>query len=103
MYCREPNIQLQPIPVLRGDRLPKKTVYVVYLKSAVQGCENCELSMDFEGGIWESTEGLFKGSYTTFDDNKVVPYLATYMRPNNARRLFPCFDEPGFKVSYKMD
>lgn len=29
-------------------------------------------------------------------------YLATHTRPNNARRLFPCFDEPGYKVPYTV-
>lgn len=29
-------------------------------------------------------------------------YLATYLRPNNARRLFPCFDEPAFKVPFTV-
>lgn len=24
------------------------------------------------------------------------------MRPNNARRVFPCFDEPGFKVPFSV-
>lgn len=54
--------------------------------------------MDFEGGIWKSNDGMFKGSYIAPDGMERF-YLATFMRPNNARRLFPCLDEPGFKVS----
>lgn len=27
-------------------------------------------------------------------------YWATHMRPSNARRVFPCFDEPGYKAKF---
>ncbi|XP_037815960.1 aminopeptidase N [Lucilia sericata] len=94
--------QIENIPVLRGDRMPKKTVFVIYLKDKVNECTHCELKMDFEGNIWESTEGLFKGSYSVGNETEKITYLATYMRPNNARRLFPCFDEPGFKVPFTV-
>ncbi|XP_075147171.1 aminopeptidase N [Haematobia irritans] len=91
----------QDIPVLRGDRLPKKTVYVVYLRETVQECSHCVLSMDFEGGIWKTQEGLFKASFTDIMGYERT-YLVTNMKPNNARRLFPCFDEPGFKVPFEV-
>lgn len=29
-------------------------------------------------------------------------YLATQNRPNFARKLFPCFDEPSFKVPFAV-
>ncbi|XP_023303104.2 aminopeptidase N [Lucilia cuprina] len=94
--------QIENIPILRGDRMPKKTVFVIYLRDKVDECTHCELKMDFEGSIWETTEGLFKGSYSVGNETKKISYLATYMRPNNARRLFPCFDEPGFKVPFTV-
>lgn len=28
--------------------------------------------------------------------------VATQFRPNNARRMFPCFDEPHFKVPFEV-
>lgn len=26
----------------------------------------------------------------------------TQLRPNNARRMFPCFDEPGYKTPFDL-
>lgn len=87
------------IAIERADRMPKRTVFVIYLKEAVTQGTECELEIKFHGKIWESTEGLFKGNYMDSKGEKKY-YLASYMRPHNARRLFPCFDEPGFKVPY---
>ncbi|XP_055848207.1 aminopeptidase N [Episyrphus balteatus] len=94
-------IEYEDVAIQRADRLPKKTVYVIYLKEAIAQGTECELEIKFNGEIWESTEGLFKGSYMDGKSEK-KHYLATYMRPHNARRLFPCFDEPGFKVPFTV-
>lgn len=59
----------------------------------------CELEIEFSGSLWENAEGMFKGNYA---DKSTGPknFLATHLRPNNARKLFPCFDEPSFKVPF---
>lgn len=28
--------------------------------------------------------------------------VGTQLRPNNARRMFPCFDEPGYKTPFAI-
>lgn len=88
-----------PVPIKRIDRLPKKPVLIIYLKETMKQGTVCDLEIEFSGSLWEYAEGFFKGSYTEQNGDKKV-FLATHLRPNNARRLFPCFDEPSFKVPF---
>lgn len=45
--------------------------------------------------------GFYKSDY--IDANGVKQYLATtQFQPTNARRAFPCFDEPSFKAKFDM-
>ncbi|XP_064537425.1 uncharacterized protein LOC135427757 [Drosophila montana] len=69
---------------------------LIKITEKIKHGSECVLEIPFAGYIWESAEGLFKGSYSN------LTFLATYLRPNNARRLFPCFDEPRFKVPFTV-
>jgi len=58
------------------------------------------LTFNFKSRIFDSPHGLFAQSYQTEGNTDQV--LATRMEPTDARRVFPCWDEPAFRATYQM-
>lgn len=54
------------------------------------------LSLRFRGRVRDDLRGLYRGS------DRKTPWLASQLCPTDARRLFPCFDEPGTKACYSI-
>ncbi|XP_055837479.1 membrane alanyl aminopeptidase-like [Episyrphus balteatus] len=59
------------------------------------------IHFNYTGLIFEDYEGLFRSSYT---DAKSIErsMLVTQLQRTTARKLFPCFDEPGFKANFTL-
>ncbi|GAB0096680.1 Aminopeptidase [Sergentomyia squamirostris] len=89
------------VKIRRASHTPKKPIFVIYLVDTVKNGTILNLEIGFSGMIWDGAEGLFKGTYED-NDRTETTYLATMFKPNNARRLFPCFDEPSFKVPFEV-
>ncbi|XP_050746092.1 glutamyl aminopeptidase isoform X3 [Drosophila biarmipes] len=98
----ENKTTVESLTVLKGGRLPRKDIFVLYLKDYVKKDSEYFLEIPFEGNILEAEEGLFKGYYTNLSKNGQEVYLATNLKPTYARRVFPCFDEPGIKVPFNV-
>ena len=61
--------------------------------------DECELEIEFSGELSDNLAGFYKSKY--FDEKGDEKYLATtQFEPADARRAFPCFDEPDFKASF---
>ncbi len=58
------------------------------------------LAMEFNGRIGEHDQGLFHVSYATPSGPRMM--LATEMEPADARRMFPCWDEPVFRARFEL-
>jgi puromycin-sensitive aminopeptidase len=60
-----------------------------------------ELSIKFSGRLSSKMEGFY---LSTFKDKagKEHKIATTQMEPTDARRMFPCFDEPEYKASFKV-
>ncbi|KAJ8905802.1 hypothetical protein NDN08_002307 [Rhodosorus marinus] len=56
-----------------------------------------DLDISFKGHLREKMEGFYRSSY------KNGGYMATtHFEPTDARRAFPCFDEPSFRAKFSI-
>jgi aminopeptidase N len=58
------------------------------------------LKMDYRGVINSQSQGLFYNKYVTAAGERLL--LATQMEATDARRMFPCWDEPVFRATFKL-
>jgi aminopeptidase N len=58
------------------------------------------LSFCFRSPINNESRGLFLQHYQS--NGKTETILATQMRPDKARQLFPCWDEPAFRATFQL-
>ena len=60
------------------------------------------LSLDFSGTINQSGQGLFYATYQEETSGARKTMLGTQMEAADARRLFPCWDEPSFRAKFRL-
>lgn len=85
------------------ERVVKKSLFKIILERNLKTGAQCELEIDFSGKLYNDTsEALFRSSYRDTISGELKWFLASYFRPNLARRVFPCFDEPHFKTSFSL-
>lgn len=60
-----------------------------------------ELRIKFGGKLNEKLEGFYLSGYTDSSGEK-RKIACTQMEPTDARKVFPCFDEPDMKATFKV-
>uniref|UniRef100_A0A0A0L0S9 Aminopeptidase n=1 Tax=Cucumis sativus TaxID=3659 RepID=A0A0A0L0S9_CUCSA len=58
------------------------------------------LRMDFEGILNDNMKGFYRSTYEHNGEKKNM--AVTQFEPVDARRCFPCWDEPAFKATFKI-
>ena len=59
------------------------------------------LSLSYNGILNNKLRGFYLSKYTD-SNNQEHKIATTQMEPADARRMFPCFDEPAFKSQYQL-
>ncbi|CAH4038188.1 unnamed protein product [Pieris brassicae] len=94
------NLEVVGVKEMNMDS--KKPILTLLLGKTVSKSSKGELIFSFKGRMQTaSMDGFFKSSYKTEQDEERM-VAGTQLRPNNARHLFPCFDEPGYKTPFEL-
>ena len=79
--------------------LPKKEMVALSFSEPLAKGRHT-LVIDFTGKIIEQPQGLFATKYQSPTGPKTM--LSTQMEATDARRFFPCWDEPVYRASYQL-
>lgn len=79
-----------------------KNTYVITLKESKQYIINFMVELEFTSKLTSTLQGFYEASYydAATKENKI--FLNTQFSPVDARRAFPCFDDPGKKAIFNI-
>ncbi|MGI8957874.1 MAG: M1 family metallopeptidase [Chthoniobacterales bacterium] len=92
-----------------GQALPKKSIALdtseqtltLTLPNEIAAGEH-EVAFKFSGKINVQGQGLFYARYQEQGTNGKKIMLGTQFEPADARRMFPCWDEPSFRARFQL-
>ncbi|NXH89816.1 AMPN Aminopeptidase, partial [Edolisoma coerulescens] len=89
-------------PAISRTWLETPTQYlVVQLDTPLQQGQRYRLSSNFTGELADDLAGFYRSEYTDDSGNKQV-VATTQMQAADARKAFPCFDEPAMKANFTV-
>lgn len=93
------HVLLDGKPVKSVSSSNEQQLTTVRLAKPVTGMHT--LSFAYSGKIETQPQGLFAQKYTKPGGGRAV-LLSTQMEATDARRMFPCWDEPAFRAYFRM-
>ena len=75
--------------------------FIANLTQQLKAGQNYSLSMKYVGYLTDDNAGFYRSSY--IDDNSQKKWLmASQLESTDARKSFPCFDEPAMKATFQI-
>jgi aminopeptidase 2 len=63
---------------------------------------SAKLKIHFEGSMTNKLAGLYRSEYKNPISQSPSFIISTHMQPNDARQVFPCWDEPAIKSTFSI-
>lgn len=87
--------------ILSTSQDEEKQFFILHPKDKLKEGELYQIYMEYVGSLNDQLVGFYRSSYTDGEGNK--KWIATtQFQPTDARRAFPCFDEPGLKATFNI-
>ncbi|KAL1506097.1 hypothetical protein ABEB36_005525 [Hypothenemus hampei] len=95
------NSKNESISVKDVRNIEKKQFMVIDLDGVLEAGQQYFVYIKFKGILNNMLQGFYRSSYV---ENNVTRWIAaTQFQPTDARKAFPCFDEPGFKAKFQIN
>ncbi|XP_053320874.1 aminopeptidase N-like isoform X2 [Spea bombifrons] len=88
------------LPVLRVDEVPVTQYLVVHAVNNLEVGKNYSLFTTFRGELADDLAGFYRSEYVEDGQTKII--ATTQMQAPDARKAFPCFDEPAMKATFNI-
>jgi puromycin-sensitive aminopeptidase len=98
----EDNTIVKPMDIVYETEVEKVSFI---FNSQLPVSQKAELSIDFEGEVNDKLKGFYRSKYTAIGENgeQEERYaFVTQFEATDARRCFPCFDEPAMKATFDI-
>ena len=80
----------------------ERNFYVIKLGEMIK-MGKVNVSIDYTGFLNDDLVGFYKSSYITSESEEKKWMAVTQFEATDARRAFPCFDEPAMKATFQVN
>jgi puromycin-sensitive aminopeptidase len=107
LNCAEIEIQSCALTLEDGEQNPTDTVFdekaetVTFKFGSQLSRGHAKLNIEFTGELNDRLLGFYRSQYTDTDGNEKI-LAATQFESTDARRAFPCWDEPAVKAAFEV-
>lgn len=95
------NTTLRELEIMTQFRYIKNQFFVIELRSELSAGTVYRVSVGFYGYLHQDLRGIYLSKYVT-PDGEIRRLAATQLQSTDARKLFPCLDEPDMKAAFRL-
>lgn len=76
--------------------------YIIHVDENLEVGKKYAICIPFEGMLTPGLAGFYRSSYKDLETGETKWLAVTQFESTDARRAFPCFDEPGMKARFEV-
>ncbi|XP_014240292.1 aminopeptidase N isoform X2 [Cimex lectularius] len=94
--------EMSPVGVTSCKEVPENEFLIIKLAKSLKPNKEYTLQIPFRGNLTQTLVGYYRSSYFDRTSNKTKWLGVTQFEAIDARRAFPCFDEPEMKAKFTI-